>query len=217
MALGPLPDVQNVARVKALGLYQTHPIAILFFWHYNGNPPLTGDLNALLTGFDQALTTNMAPMLSTTVTITNWEAWDLASRAGATGAIPSTFVGTKIGATLPSSACYVTSWEVNYRWRGGHPRTYWPALIQTDLTNGSTVSTTVHTAMQNAVNGFRTAVNAITIGGTGGHLTAVRYIHSPVKGQPPVYFEPPLDLPIIGNLHHLRIDTQRRRLGKETG
>jgi len=217
MALGPLPDVRNVARIKALGAYQGQPWVAQFYWHYNASVLDDTGMTNLLNGFQSATNTNLAPAANNSVTITSWSGWDLSTRLGVVGTIAGTFVGSRAGTAMTVQDAVVSSWTVSYRWRGGHFRTYWPFGVQPDFPDGRLMTTAAQLAIRNALTSWMTQVNGITVNGQGGHLTGVRYVHTPVKGQPPVYFDPPLDLPVVNVAVHRRLDTQRRRLGKETG
>lgn len=215
MALGPLPNVANVARVKLIGSNQGTPWVALFFWHYLAGTVTAGDLVSLCTGFATAFDTALKPAMATGVTLQNVEAYDLASRSGAQGSATGFTTGTRIGTALPVSTAAVASWKVNFRWRGGHPRTYWPAGVSNDVENGHLWTAAAAAAFDTANGGFLTSVNGQIIGGQGGYLTCVRYVHTPMPGQPPEYLNPPLDLRIQDVSVDRRLDTQRRRLGPD--
>lgn len=215
MPLGPLPDVPNVARVKMSGTNQGTPWVALFYFHYLAGTVTSADMVSLSIGFSDAWGTTMAPAFVSSVTLDAVEAWDLSNRSGAQGSGGTTKTGSRVGSPLPVNIAAVASWKVNYRWRGGHARTYWPAGAQADVNSGHLWSGTARAAFETANGAFLSTVNALTVGGQGGYLTLVRYVHTPVKGEPPVYFNPPLDLRIQDVLVDARLDTQRRRLGPD--
>jgi hypothetical protein len=215
MALGPLPDVENVLRVKLNGTNQGTSWVALFYWHYNGAAPTGAQLATFCGSFMTATTGSIGAALGTHVGLTNVEAWDLSSREGASASGGAATNGSLAGAPLPTNIAAVCGWKVSYRWRGGHPRTYWPAGVTSSVENGHLWTDVAVGAFQTANNSFLTAVNGLTLGGTGGYLTAVRYVHTPVKGQPPIYFTPPLDLQVQSALVDKRLDSQRRRLGPD--
>jgi hypothetical protein len=187
----------------------------LFFWHYLAGTVTAADLVSLCTGFATAFDTNLKSAFGNVVSLQNVEAYDLSSRTGAVGSATGFTTGSRLGPALPTSTAAVASWKVNYRWRGGHPRTYWPAGVQTDVESGHLWSAAAAAAFDTGNGGFLTSVNGQIIGGQGGYLTCIRYVHTPVKGQPPVYFNPPLDLRIQDVSVDRRLDTQRRRLGPD--
>jgi hypothetical protein len=197
------------------GTNQTTPWVALHYWHYLSSPPNAANLATFCSSWLDAWGTALKAAFSTGVSVQNVEAWDLSSRTGATASGGLAVTGTRAGTLLPTSSAACVGWKVNYRWRGGHPRTYWPAGVDTDLTNGHLWTDPAQSFFQTANNAWLAAVNALTIGGAGGYLTCVRYVHSPVKGEPSVYFNPPLDLRIESALVDKRLDTQRRRLGPD--
>lgn len=218
MALGPLPNVANVVRVKLNGTNQNTPWVALFFWHYLSAPPSSALLSSFCTAFVDAFRTALLPSIAGTVAVNGAEAWDLSARDAAQASGGTAAVGVRPGVPLPTSVAAVASWKVNYRWRGGHPRTYWPAGVATDVVDGHLWTDTARTAFEAGNEAFLTTVNAITLGGAGGYLTAVRYVHTvtdPDGTKHEEYFNPPLDLRIQDVLVDKRIDTQRRRLGPD--
>jgi hypothetical protein len=215
VALGPLPDVANVARVKLIGSNQGTPWVALFFWHYLAGTVTAGDLVSLCTGFATAFDTHLKAAFATTVQLQNVEAYDLSSRTGAVGSATGFTTGTRLGTALPTSTAAVASWKVNYRWRGGHPRTYWPAGVTADVENGHLWASAAASAFDSGNGAFLTAVNTQIVGGQGGYLTCIRYVHTPPGGTGPAYLNPPLDLRIQDVSVDRRLDTQRRRLGPD--
>jgi hypothetical protein len=95
------------------------------------------------------------------------------------------------------------------RWRGGHPRFYLPGLYSADLTNGSQIVSTVRTPLQTASDNFLNAMNALIQGPNTFKMHGVRYIQggNPLPG--------PISLPVDKLTVHGRVDSQRRRTGRE--
>lgn len=215
MALGPLPDVDHVARVKLNGTNNGTPWVALFFWHYLTNAPDSSGMSALAAGFGAAWQSHLLTAFTSAVSLNNVEAWDLSRRDGPVGAATAGFTGNRGGGNLPTSAAAVVSWKVNYRWRGGHFRSYWPAGAASDVVAGHLWTDAAALAFDQGNSAFLAGVNALTMNGSGGYMTGVRYVWTPVKGQPPVYLDPPLDLRIVDVLVDKRLDTQRRRLGPD--
>lgn len=218
MALGPLPPVPNVIRLKLNGMNQTTPWVGLFFWHYLGAPPTAANLNSFCTAAVAAWQSSLTPSFSNFVSVVNAQAWDLSSPAGASGIGGTTAVGTRVGSALPVSVAACVGWKVSYRWRGGHPRTYWPAGVLGDVTSGHLWAETARAAFEAGNEGWLSQMNAITLGGAGGYLTCIRYVHTVHNedGTKNVeYLNPPLDLQIQRAVVDARLDTQRRRLGPD--
>jgi len=162
--------------------------------------------------------TTLVQCFATNVQCNTVDAIDLSSPAGAAGTGGTTHVGTRTGNALPTSAAAVVGWKVNYRWRGGHFRTYWPMGVAADVLNGHLWVEASRAIFEAGNEGFLSQMNALTLGGAGGYLTGVRYVHTitdPDGTKHPEYFTPPLDLQISRAVVDARLDTQRRRLGPD--
>lgn len=113
---------------------------------------------------------------------------------------------------MPASVAYCWSWQVTGRWRGGHPRSYMPGLPEGSLTiiGGKTIATATQSNLAGAGVNLLNAVAAITINSITFQLGTIRYS----SGHAPIV--PPKFLQYLGCAVHPRLDSQRRRLGKET-
>lgn len=216
--LGPLPDVPQVIQFAMLGTHNSYPWVNVGYLQYVGIAPAVADLNAIGTSIGNAWNTNVAPLCHANVTMSAVNLVDLTNRGAAISAVTGlAHPGTRAGSDNPNQVATVISWKINRRYRGGHPRSYWPAGVQADITVGRTWTTTFQTAATNGANAFRTALNAITYGSSTLRMVSVNfYTHNPTTGKP-IYVTPvPPPFTIQSALCHGRVDTQRRRLGKET-
>lgn len=136
---------------------------------------------------------------------------------GATGLdlgadVPHVDTGSQSGSVLPSQVSTGISWTVQQAYKGGHPRTYLPppsqsALLSTRLFNPSHAS-----AVTNAANNFHNAMNQIHHGDfSDSHLGTVSFVHEKAWRTPPVFRD---YVPGKAGVDQ-RIDTQRRRLGRD--
>jgi hypothetical protein len=206
----PLPDVPGVAKVHIRGVNQGQAWQNTI--HIGGIEPgiTSGSLSQIADAVGDAWSAHFAPLFGTLVSVSTIEAIDLTSRTGNTGSDATTRVGTNLSATYVSvqtSIC--VSQKVAYRWRGGHPRFYLPSPPSSSIQDGHRLTTSAQTAAQNAADAFLAAINLIAIGGSGKHLTTVRY------WSQKVLLSNPLVLPVIDMVVHGRLDSQRRRLGQE--
>lgn len=212
MALKPFVPVANHCRVKISGTHLGGPFNNLFYIHYAGAPPDQAALTALATQISSDYSLAFGPVLHTQTIVQRTDIWDLSANTGALGTDTTTHPGTQAGTTYQAASMSVcVSWLVQMRWRGGHFRTYLPGKFVTDLTSGRILTQTYHDAVLTAARGFRTAVNGRSLGGSTIQLAAVRYHHDAGQAYPAGY-------PLVINDASIRqrIDTQRRRLGKET-
>lgn len=205
-----LPPVPGVLRIRLAGLYQGGAWNAIQHWHYTGPQPSSPTVSSVCDGFSSAWDTWIGPTCSTTVSLLTVEGWDLTTPTGANGISAAGGTGDLVlGSDLPRQIAAVASWKVNMRWRGGHPRTYWPSGRTSNVQNGNSWTATSITNFSVANQSYLNAVNAITAGGLTGKLCCVRYVSG---GQ---ILPNPLVLDIVGVDIDSRIDTQRRRLGPD--
>lgn len=205
-----LPNAPRTLRIRLTGLNQTTIFQHVQYVQYSIVPPLSADLSSFSASVATLWNSFMAPLMNTTVRLNLVETQDISSPTGAFGSSNIVQSGTRAGTPMPVQVAAVATWHVNYHWRGGHPRTYWPAGVQTDVVNGKTWATPFQTAMSSALASYISGMNAITVGGSPvGIFSAVRYFsNNALMGVP-------LVLPITASSFHTRVDTQRRRLGRE--
>ena len=207
-----LPPAPQCLKVRIIGTTQGAPFVHVLHGQYSGTRPNSGDLNTVATAIRAAWQTNFAPMLNTLTSVNAVEVTDLTDATGAQGTNSSAFSGTGGTPTsLPRSACGVVSWKQTLHYRGGHPRTYIPLRTQADLQNSFTLTSTYVTALAAAGKAFITAFNAIPMP-AGGSLTLVMVSYFHNKGTLRPAGTP---FPIVDATSHNRLDSQRRRLGKE--
>jgi hypothetical protein len=217
MALGPLPDAAQIVLATMKGTHNDWGWQNKLYLQYTGTAPAVADLQSVGTSIGNAWNTNIAPMCHANVTMAAVDLVDLTNRAASIASVTGlAHPGTRAGTDPPNSVAAVVSWKINHRYRGGHGRTYFPAGVQADYTNGRLWTTAFTTAMNNAATAFRTALNAITVSGQTYRLVIMNFItHDPVT-KVQHYVIPPVPYTVQGNVVHGRVDTQRRRLGKET-
>lgn len=212
MATKPFVPVANHCRVKISGTHLGGPFNNLFYIRYAGSQPDQASLTTLAAQLSSDYSLAFGPVLHTQTIVQRCDVWDLSANTGAVGFDTTTHAGTVSGTNYMSASMAVcVSWMVQMRWRGGHFRTYVPGKFVTDLTNGRTLTTTYQAAVLTAARGFRTAVNGRSLGGAQIVFAAVRYHHDAGQAYPAGY-------PLVVNdaAVRSRVDTQRRRLGKET-
>jgi hypothetical protein len=207
----PLPGLV-IHRFFFNGPGQPTPVANVLFhtkWSDSINHAV-GDL--------QVLATTMRSAFQSYVWVNQAQTWTLQySQSQSLGGDGNEFVTT--GAPAPGGAvsgmppqCAVClSWKSTATWRGGRPRTYLPAVPQTAVVpgGGSALETAYATTLANNALEFMQTVNAITSTGA-----------NPIMGFPSYYtnytWRPvPLFFPFTNVVVHQRLDSQRRRSGKE--
>lgn len=204
-----LPDVPNALRVGFSGTLNNTPWMVTMHLSYSGPSLDTTGLNSLCATLAQIWDGAFRTIQLQSTVLRTVEAWDLTSAAGAYGSTNVNLPGTIAGGGMANQSALCISWKVNYRWRGGHPRSYLPPPSSAETTGGKNWSAAYQASAQTQARLFRDNVNATIQGSTGIELVAIRYQS---KDEPT---KMPLVLPIADALVHSRIDSQRRRLGKE--
>lgn len=204
-----LPFASQSLRVRLLGLNNGQPWNIVQHLRYSSGAPDSAALGVVASGISQLWSTTWAPMHNTAVRLTEVEVTDIASASGAQGVSTTSHDGTRAGTIMPVQVAAVVSWHVNFRWRGGHPRSYFPAGVSADITQGNTWATPFITAMGTAAQNWLSGMNSFSISGGVTTLVCVRYFDQGAL------LPTPLVLPVANATFHTRVDTMRRRLGRE--
>lgn len=204
-----LPPAANVVKVRMIGQNQGSPWNNLVHLQYAGAAPSAGGLNSVASQVVSAWQANIAPICSIAVTLTRVECVDLTSNTSAEGAFDTNVPGTLVAPFMPASAAMVLSWNAQVRYRGGHPRMYIPAGVLADLINGKLWTQAFLINARAAVSAFLVALNAVASGPTTFFVILLSYRTG--NAARPV----PLKFPVTAATVHPRLDSQRRRLGKE--
>jgi hypothetical protein len=203
--------VAGVARVSVVGTSAGVNIVNVFHVASVSGSWSQLDVNALATGMRAAFVNRFLSSLSTSYLLNTVTATDLSSINGRTGTATGSTPGTGgTGTSVPNSLAVVVSWQIARHYRGGHPRTYLGALATAILLNQTTFTSTFVSSLQTNANSFLNDVPQIVLpSGTTGFLVAV---HRRLNGA---LLTPPQTSAITGAAVDNRLDTQRRRLGKD--
>lgn len=213
----PFVPVAKVLRLRYAGLNQGMTWVNGFCIQYDGSSPTNLDLTNLAATLGSLWMTHWGGLLTTVTSLRLVQVWDISSDTGSFGTDSTTHNGqTSATSPLSVNSAVCLSWPVQRRWRGGHFRTYLPARTIGDISGGHQLSGAVATSYADAGKAFKNAVNAISVGFGPIRLGGVRYFPT---GQNP---DGTPVLKTSGEFHiysdpvcHTRLDSQRRRLGKE--
>jgi len=165
----PLPDVAKVLKLAfTFSLDEDLGAKVNFFKRYSGTAPsnselvtFAGDVNGL---FD---TEDMKTLLSSTYALEDVAVTDLSSATAAFGHDDTGVTGTRAGDIVPASAALVVSHRIGRRYRGGHPRNYWPFGVQNDMQDAQTWTDAFVTECDGVIDAFMGAINAAGWSGAG--------------------------------------------------
>jgi hypothetical protein len=205
-----LPDAAGVVRIVHKGLLQGLNYVNTFHVRGSLGTYTEADMVAVATAMHTAYVNAFIPNLNTGTSLELTQAIDLTSRTGPVGVHQVRSVGTINTANLPSNQSAVCiSWLITDRYRGGHPRMYLPLSASSDIQNGRTLTTAKLGLIDAAASGYLTSVTSMAIAGQTWEPVAVRYYS---QGQ---LLGVPLQRAIKDAAVHSRVDSMRRRTGKE--
>jgi len=219
-----LPNAANCLLVTLVG--QNQGAVWNNTMHFRGETALGTLTSAHLSTFCDAVaaawTTNIAPLCNPLVTLTDVNAIELTTRTSPTfySHLTTASPGTRTGTPLLTSASVCISWHINRRYRGGHGRIYVPAGNVADVTNGRTLASAFQISANSAAAAFHGQLQGLAINAIPVQLIVLSYYESvPDPANPPynmsVLRATPQPFEIVSAKVRTRMDTQRRRLGKE--
>lgn len=220
-----LPDVAGVVRCglnMATGIGS--PEFTRFYIKYSGTAPAVTDLNTFAASISAAWGTDLASLKSTEGGLLSVVCEDLTSPTAAVGEHVGTVSGTRAGADPQAGQCMVTSYEIARRYRGGHPRGYWPFGVAGDVATAQVWSSAFVTATNTGMAAFFAAILAAgwAAAGTLTHVNVSYYykflvVISPTTGRarnvPSLRVGGPITDTVTSIIARSSIGTQRRRLG----
>jgi hypothetical protein len=221
-----LPDVANVVKLAleyALSAEDQNAVNRLFF-KYSGTAPTDSDLDTFANAVGDAWGTALKSWFGIETTLDQVTAEDLTSPTAAVGNAPFGIEGTRTGGFVGAATCAVIRNKIARRYRGGHPRTYWQAGVDTDLDTANTWSSDFQTGFETAVAAFVSAVEAAGWTGAGTILpvnisyyegfTNHTYPSGRVRAIPTLRVTPLVDS-IIAYQCNPQTGSQRRRNGQK--
>lgn len=147
-----LPNVPQVIRVRMLWtIGSKEGQGVRFFYNYTGSAPTVTNLQSFGTTLNTAADAQWANVLGVENTYTGCILEDLTTPTSAVADVADSHAGSLSGDPVPAGAAFVTSYEIPTRYRGGHPRSYWPFGSGSEMTNNDIWSSTFTSTAQAAV------------------------------------------------------------------
>lgn len=158
----PLPDVAKVVKIAlTFSLDEDLGAKVNFFKRYTGTAPTPTEMvtfaGAIRGRFD---TDDVKSLMTVDYALEQVECIDLSSSTAAVGVDSTAVTGTRAGDIVPASACMVISHAVARRFRGGHPRNYWPFGVQADMQDAQTWTDAFVTEVDGIMDTFYGGINA---------------------------------------------------------
>lgn len=209
----PLPGLLKfVVNYLTTGLDQTYKAAnIIHAWCSDPTQVSQGNLNTLCTSLGAAWASNFNITRTPAWLITGYQLVAL-DGSGLEATSTASVAGTGSTNPLSPQSTVTVSWGTKAYWRGGKFRTYLPGIPGNALstTGGAGLTATYANSCRNAGNSFLTAANVLNLGTIPIEIGGVSYFHQYAFRTPPLF------LPYLTAHVHERLDSQRRRSGKES-
>lgn len=207
--LHPFIPIPGVLRVALEGNQAGRPFANVFHSQYTGGPPTADELGTWASTWYASVTAALAVIAHTTVTYESVTATDLSGITAAQVTESEPIAGALAGNTIPSNAAALVNYNSSFRYRGGHPRTYYVAGNQAALLTANTWTDAFVSAINDAAG---LVTGSFPVGGSGGFVAgnqcAISYISADVHRVTPVI------MPISTLAVSTGIATMRRRMRK---
>lgn len=151
----PLPSPGPIIQSNILWKIEADLTALTrHFWRYTGGAPSSASLATMAALLVSAGSTRFASLCTTTVGMESATCIDLSSNTGAEGVGGVAWTGPTLITKLPPGAATVLSHEIPRRYRGGHPRSYFPIGDSSQINATGVWASTYTTAAQGAFNSW---------------------------------------------------------------
>jgi hypothetical protein len=220
--MAALPDVPNVLKCALIHTYATRtPVVVRFYMQYDGPAPSDSDCLTYGNSIGDRWNSNIASLCHTNVNLDQVEVVDLTSETAGHNISSPDHPGTLTGTNLPPSTALVSSFTVQRRYRGGHPRAYWPVGNTNQITSDHLWSSGF---VGDCTTGIGTFFNEIgsdlsDFGATGGQVNVsyykgfenFEYPSGRIRALPKLRIGGPVVDPVTGYVIRNYLANQRRR------
>jgi hypothetical protein len=218
-----LPDVAKVVKIAAIWSDGVNTdIVTRWYEQYTGSAPSSTQLNSFCSDVHADIQGDFSYATSDALTLGRVHAIDLSSPTGAEGDWLGAVAGTNTDPPNALDVAQVVSYEIARRYRGGHPRGYWPlgsaAALSTPQRWEPTYLASIQSNMEDFFGGLPGHV--WSGGGTLQHVNVSYFsgftvVTDPITGRarnvPTVRGTPLVDA-VTAYVARAHIGTQRRRL-----
>ncbi len=205
--MAPRPPIEHVVKVEVLWTQSAVHAANILHCGYTSSPPAASDLASLASAVHLSLKAHMQAWYTPDTICTEVICTDLSSDTGNVGSDGTGWAGTSEGDPLSAGSAVLVNWQQARRYRGGKPRTYWPAGPSSILETASSLTSDAITVITNSMNALNYAVDGQEFGAL---ITTVLGCVSYTDGKAPRVA--PVWEPFTGFSVGTLIRTQRRRI-----
>lgn len=129
-------------------------VQVRLYIQYSGTAPTNANLSTFAAACAAQWNTDLAGSHCTVVALTGVNVEDLTSATSAIGSWSGSHSGTTATPALPASVAALVNMKVARRYRGGKPRSYWPAGASGNVGTAQTWSSGFQTAWNTDYNAF---------------------------------------------------------------
>jgi len=207
----PLPFVPNGVKFRVAGSQGSGEFGMLFHWaQLSGSDITDSDAAMFASAIHTSWATNIAPILSSDQVLTSVVVEGIQSSTDGVGAWAGSEPGSGFTTIAPANVCVLQKDVIARRYRGGHPRHYWPAPTTAALSDPTHLTTTAQSYWTNAVENFLADIGteAGSLWGAGSAYSVPTYYSGGVL-RPSPFLQT-----IVGFSIENMLATQRRRIGR---
>lgn len=202
----PLPPVPGVIKVQLFWTIHSYGGANVLHFSYTGGPPDHSSCAEIASTISSGFNSTLTASLGTDVALLAVVVTDLSSDTGASGQDLTEHAG-HISSPVPGNQMATcTKWPVALRYRGGHPKTFWPPLPTSTMADPSNWGDAAVSNWNSLVDDFI----AVCVAASGGSTSVVDHVAvSYFSGH--AMRPTPLVLTLGSAQTNRRISSQRRR------
>lgn len=207
----PLPYAPGMIKARCAGIQGSGEFGMIFhFVQASGAVITDADATTFANDIRAAWNADINSLIVNTTALTSVVVEGLESAVDGVGAWAGSEYGSIGGFGEAANVCVLQKDTVALRYRGGHPRHYWPAPHYVDLADPTHLTSTAQAAWQGGVSSFISdcVTAAQTLWGAGSGYSALSY-YSGGALRPS-----PLQMPVLGSSIETMLATQRRRIGR---
>lgn len=211
----PLPPVATVLKFTIEGDTPVNNWVNVLHWNYTGGAPTNAHCADLADALFGLWGAQFGPQMLTSAHVLKATCVDLSSALGGSGERSGSIAGSAGTGDIPGSAAVLVKKSIDRRYRGGHPRSYIYAGIQTDMLNPSHWTDAFTTAIEVGYTAMRAGMDGLAAGATTLAVeVTVSYVDTATTPLPPHRRIVPLVFPVRSFTTTPLIATQRRRIGR---
>lgn len=221
-----MPALPNVAKCLKIAAIWSNGINtdIVTRWYmtYTGSAASAPELNTFCGSVATSIDDDFGYATSDTLTLGRVHAIDLSSATGAEGDWLGEHAGANTEAPNAADVAQVISYEISRRYRGGHPRGYWPLGSALSLSTPQRWNPTYLASIQSNVETLFAHIGTLAWSGGGtlqhvnvSYFSGFTVVTNPTTGRArnmPTLRATPLVDAVTAYVARAHVGTQRRRL-----